>query len=270
MLTLDHMLKISGDDTPTETVLSNVRSIMAGLAVRGDAARLNAWHRLAHYLAQLAHESGRFKWDRELWGPTAAQRGYEGRKDLGNVKPGDGARFKGRTGGQITGRANYRGFTLWARSFDPAAPDFEADPEALNSDPWEGLGPLWFWETNGLVVYADSNNIEGLTKRWNGGLNGYPDRLELYGVCALTFLDYGTTDAEVRRFQRDAGLVPDGDVGPLTRAVMHKALAAKNFGPIERPPVIVSDVNERLARIATLASTISAATSEIAALSRVA
>lgn len=41
-------------------------------------------------------------------GPTTAQRGYEGRKDLGNVKRGDGFRFRGRGFVQLTGRANYK------------------------------------------------------------------------------------------------------------------------------------------------------------------
>src|SRR6187431_138745 len=59
--------------------------------------------RLAAFLAQLAHESGSFKYVREL----ADGRAYEGRKDLGNTQPGDGPKFKGRGLIQLTGRTNY-------------------------------------------------------------------------------------------------------------------------------------------------------------------
>src|SRR5690606_17393021 len=63
--------------------------------------------RLAAFLAQVGHESGGFVYAREIWGPTEAQKRYEGRKDLGNTQPGDGSRFRGRGLIQITGRANY-------------------------------------------------------------------------------------------------------------------------------------------------------------------
>ena len=68
---------------------------------------INTTPRITAFLAQLAHESGEFRYVRELWGPTPAQKGYEGRKDLGNTVPGDGLRFLGRGLIQITGRTNY-------------------------------------------------------------------------------------------------------------------------------------------------------------------
>lgn len=227
---------------------SNMKSIVEALQLYGQQFGLMKPQRLAHFLPQLMHESGSFKYDREIWGPTPAQKRYEGRKDLGNTQKGDGKKFMGRTGIQVTGRGNVKRFTAWAKSFvkDRDVPDFTKNPELLNTDPWEGLVPIWYWEVGNptgksLNRYADQNNIEMITKRINGGLNGYTDRLEYYVRCALVLLGYNPKD--IKGFQKDQGLAVDGIAGPMTRQSLHTALGGKNpFKEVKKVdvPVVVT------------------------------
>lgn len=86
--------KIVGKMTKAQS--ANANSVVVALIKDGAAVGLCQRHRLAHYLAQVLHESGAFTCDHELWGPTPAQKRYEGRKDLGNVQKGDGSRYRGR------------------------------------------------------------------------------------------------------------------------------------------------------------------------------
>jgi putative chitinase len=126
--------------------------------------------RLAHFMAQLVHESGSFRYMEEI----ASGAAYEGRKDLGNVVAGDGVRFKGRGPIQLTGRANY------ARFGKLAGIDFEAYPEIV-ANPSIGLHvALLFWRDKGLNALADNDDIVGITRRINGGQNGIADRKAHY------------------------------------------------------------------------------------------
>lgn len=232
---------------------ANMNSLLAALEAFGRPMGLDRPHRLAHFLAQLLHESGSLRHDREVWGPTPQQRKYDtGRlaRQLGNTPApdGDGRRYRGRTAGMITGRANYAAFTAWARRLDAGAPDFVKEPEKANTDPWEGLGPLWYWdagnpEGRSLNRYADDNNIEMITRRINGGMNGFADRVDAYVRAALVLLGYSTGREALRRFQREhpqAGEA-DGVAGARTRMALHGALAGRNpfreEVPVDRPVV---------------------------------
>ena len=150
---------------------------------------INSPQRLAAFLAQIGHESGRLVHVREIWGPTAAQRRYEGRLDLGNTRLGDGRRYLGRGLIQTTGRANYRATRDGLRQLaQPSAdmthvPDFEDQPELLESPEWAALSAAWYWHSRNLNVLADAGDFEGITRKINGGLNGQADRLALYRIA---------------------------------------------------------------------------------------
>jgi len=122
--------------------------------------------RLAHFMAQLVHESGSFRYMEEI----ASGAAYEGRADLGNTQPGDGKRFKGRGPIQITGRANYRRFGRLIGIDIESAPEIAAHPSV-------GLHlALAYWRDRGLNAIADADDVTTITKRINGGLTGFEDR----------------------------------------------------------------------------------------------
>jgi putative chitinase len=137
--------------------------------------------RAAAFLGQLAHESGEFRFMEELWGPTAQQMRYEPQSSLatrlGNTRPGDGKRYKGRGPIQITGHANYK------RYGELLGLDVVSKPE-LVATPGVGLSAAGlFWRTNGLNALAELQDYREITRRINGGYNGWEERLRYYEVA---------------------------------------------------------------------------------------
>lgn len=135
---------------------------------------INTMERQAAFLAQVGHESGGLHWLVELWGPTASQTRYETRYDLGNVAPGDGYKYRGRGLIQLTGRGNYK------RAGDALGVDLVSDPERLGEPGLACRSAGWFWKSHGCNELADAGQFEAITKRINGGLNGYAERLGLW------------------------------------------------------------------------------------------
>lgn len=127
---------------------------------------VNNYLRVCHFLAQAAHEAASFRTLEEY----ASGATYEGRKDLGNTQKGDGVRYKGRGIFQLTGRANYR------RIGQMIGMDLENNPELASSPEVSVLTALEYWKSRNLSPLADADNVEAITRKINGGLNGFDDR----------------------------------------------------------------------------------------------
>jgi putative chitinase len=137
--------------------------------------------RLAHFWAQMSHECAGFRTLHEYWGPTDAQRRYEGRRDLGNTQQGDGYRFRGRGIIQLTGRANYVTFGKRLGIDLVNNPELAADPKVALRVACE------YWKSRGLNALADKNDIKGITRKINGGQNGLADRRANYVIAWRVF-----------------------------------------------------------------------------------
>lgn len=130
--------------------------------------QINTPERKAAFLAQVCHESGSLRYTEEI----ASGDAYERRTDLGNDRPGDGRKYKGRGLLQLTGRANYRAAGAALNM------DLESNPSLL-----AGLAPAclasgWWWREHGCNELADKDAFGALTKKINGGHNGLDDRIK--------------------------------------------------------------------------------------------
>ena len=122
--------------------------------------------RIAHFLGQTCHESAGFRTTEEF----ASGQAYEGRKSLGNTKPGDGPRYKGRGLLQLTGRANYGAYGK-AMGIDLVGnPDLASKPVLSLRIACE------YWQNRSINAACDDDDIVEVTRLVNGGSNGLDDR----------------------------------------------------------------------------------------------
>jgi putative chitinase len=155
-------------------------AIIAGIAAGFD--RLAPGHgvttrlRICHFLAQAAHESDRFRTLEEYGGPAYFAR-YDGRADLGNIRPGDGARYHGRGLFQLTGRANYRRYGSLVGNDLEGEPDLAARPDISLAIAFA------YWRDRAINARADADDIAGVTRLINGGRNGLAARARLLEVA---------------------------------------------------------------------------------------
>jgi putative chitinase len=228
LITLDELRKLM----PTLS-LAKAGEYLPHLESALEEFEITSKPRRCAFLAQLAHESSQLKYFEEIWGPTAAQKKYEGRLDLGNTEPGDGYRFRGRGPIQLTGRTNYRKF---GRSLDLALvvkPELVAQPQ--HAFRVAGL----FWKLHGLNELADALTMQGdaldrkifttITRRINGGTNGLTDRLNYFRVAKQVLhgdddpdggrVPTASPDSSAAQAESPAEVSPDPDVDLLGAAV---------------------------------------------------
>lgn len=133
--------------------------------------------RIAHFLAQVGHESGRLLYVREL----ASGRAYNGRVDLGNMRPEalaiakahnstPGEWWRGHGLIQITGFDNHK------LCGEALSLDLLNKPQLLEQPVNAAASAGWFWTIKNLNLLADADQLEKITKKVNGGRNGLADR----------------------------------------------------------------------------------------------
>jgi putative chitinase len=157
--------------------------------------------RIAGFISNTAHESGGFKFVKEnlnysaaslmrVWSsrfPTLeiaqryamnpekiANRAYADRMGNRDEASGDGWKYIGRGLIQLTGKNNYVAYSM--------ACDNEAltKPEIVEQPKYAAESAGWFWSVNRLNQLADAQDITGMCRRINGGLNGLYDRQMKY------------------------------------------------------------------------------------------
>lgn len=153
--------------------------------------------RMASFIGQCQHESGNFKtlkenlnysakglcatWPKRF--PTEesatpyhrnpekiANKVYADRMGNGDEASGDGWKYSGRGLIQLTGKSNY---TL---AGDSLVADLLNTPDLVLQPKYAALTAGWFWDKNRLNAFADADDIEGMTKKINGGTIGLDDR----------------------------------------------------------------------------------------------
>ncbi len=172
---------------------------------------INTPMRMAHFLAQIAHESGHFKTLQEnlnysaqglanTWPsrfaivpsqkppvPNAlayqlqrqaskiANYVYANRLGNGDLNSGDGGKFIGRGFIQLTGRDNYTKYSFAQYGDDRVV----ASPLMLMSPPDAAISAAWFWKSKNINAHADNDDLIAVTKAVNGGIVGIEERGKL-------------------------------------------------------------------------------------------
>jgi len=184
------------DATAVQKITGDAERWNKALSLAMVRWQINTPDRRAMFLAQCAHESGGFKhlveslrysaaallrtWPTHFTAAEAVafayneeaigNRAYGGRMGNGPESTGDGFRYRGRGIIQLTGRYNYE------KCGDALGLDLLGRPALLESPSTAAQSAGWFWATHGCNELADAGNYEGITRKINGGMNGWADR----------------------------------------------------------------------------------------------
>lgn len=162
---------------------------------------INTPLRIQHFIAQIGHESGEFRYTREnlnyskenlhrvfkKYFPTLedaesyarkpekiANIVYANRMGNGPTESGDGFKYIGQGLIQLTGKNNYKACS------EAIGIDLISNPNLINQDAHTCIKvACWYWRSRHLNELADKDKIKAITKRINGGYNGLDHRKEL-------------------------------------------------------------------------------------------
>jgi len=145
-----------------------------------DRFQINTRLRMAAFIAQVGHESGQFRYLKELGGDQYLSKYDTGplSKRLGNTPEADrdGQKYCGRGLIQVTGHDNYLACSKALFGNDRLL----RTPELLEQAEWAAKSAAWFWSSRNLNGLADAGDFAGVTKRINGGINGLAARQAFY------------------------------------------------------------------------------------------
>lgn len=132
--------------------------------------------RMAHFLAQVAHETSELQHMRELGNEAYCAKYDVGKlkQMLGNTKKGDGYKYKGRGMMQLTGRANYQAY----QNSKFCKGDIMTNPSLLEQPLGATKSGMWYWNSRKINAMADKDSVEGVTRLINGGTNGLASRIK--------------------------------------------------------------------------------------------
>lgn len=142
---------------------------------------------LAQFMAQMHHETGGFTKMVEMGNERSITRKYDIRHNpelariLGNIRPGDGWRFRGRGYIQLTGRANYTKASqdLFGDTRLIDNPDLAEIPEIAANI------AVWYWKSRVQPNVSNFANTAQATRPINPNLRGLAERRRLFNFYAM-------------------------------------------------------------------------------------